>query len=368
MKDQPRILTISGSDSTGQSGIQSDIKTISAMGGCPFSVVTAITTRDSHEHSDNRVAQIFDVPCDIVIKQTQAICSDLRMDAVKIGLVRGVETIQSIRNQVYGCRRLVVAPGIFSTDGTFLSDDDSIFALMRYVIPEADLLMLRCRDAERMLGMTINSDASMIEAATRFRQMGAKWVMLRGGVHFPGQLISLILGSDADDAHTYTQRFFSSHNTEGWLQKGVSGALSAAITTRLGMNDDVLTALDNAHEYMHSQVVYAQKREGFRPVDIYNQFVTLITEHYAEAHDVRFYADRLAITPRYLTRVTNQISGDTPKDIINKYLTARANVMLKTTRLTLQEVADSLGFKSQARLTEFIKKSTGKSPGEFRFT
>lgn len=333
-----------------------------------MSAVTCITTRDSLTAAAGKVMQIHDLPAEVVANQTAAIIEDLRPESVKVGLVRGAETVRAIRHEVVGCRHLVLAPGIYATDGTMLVGDDTIEALKLYLIPEAELLMLRCRDAERLLGMQIASDEQMLEAARRFRSMGARWVMLRGGRHFEGHLIALAYGSDEENPEQCAQKFFTSHNTEGWSQRGVGGALSAAITTRLGMGDDVPSAIINAHEYMHSQVVYAHKLEGPRPVDIHNEFVTLVAQNYQKAHDVAFYADRLAITTRYLTRVTNQVADRTPKSVIDNYLMLRARILLSTTRMTLQEIADSLGFGTQALFTKFFQKHQGMSPGEFRFS
>lgn len=367
MRSQSSVLTISGSDSTGLSGIQADIKTIAALGGHPLTAVTCITTCDLHRLPAGKVMQIYDLPASVVSSQAAAIIEEFRPASVKIGLVRGAATVYAIRQEIVACRHLVLAPGIYATDGTLLVDDETIEALKHYLIPEAELLMLRCRDAERMLGMTITNDDEMILAARQFRQMGARWVMLRGGQHLPGHLIALAYGSDEEQPQQYAQKFFTSVNTEGWSQRGVGGALSAAITTRLGMGDDVPSAIINAHQYMHSQVVYAQKVDGPRPVDIHNEFVSLVAQNYRKAHDVAFYADRLAITTRYLTRVTNQVAERTPKSVIDNYLMLRARILLSTTRMSLQEVADYLGFGTQALFAKFFQKHQGMSPGEFRF-
>lgn len=368
MLTQSSILTISGSDSTGLSGIQADIKTIAALGGQPLSTVTCVTSRDSRVLAAGKIMQIYDLPADVVASQTAAIIEDIRPASVKVGLVRGAETVRAIRQEIVACRHLVLAPGIYATDGTMLVDHETIEALKCYLIPEAELLMLRCKDAELMLGMTIGNDDDMLEAARRFRQMGARWVMLRGGRHFEGHLIALAYGSDQEAPEQCAQKFFTSVNTEGWSQRGVGGALSAAITTRLGMGDDVPSAITNAHEYIHSQVVYARKVEGPRPVDIHNEFVSLVAQNYRSAHDVAFYADRLAISTRYLTRVTNQVADRTPKSVIDNYLMLRARILLSTTRMSLQEVADYLGFRTQALFTKFFQKHQGMSPGEFRFS
>ena len=161
--------------------------------------------------------------------------------------------------------------------------------------------------------------------------------------------------------------FFTSYNVDGWQRHGVAAALSAAITTRLGMGDDVPTAVRNAHDFIHSQVVYAKPDEmGGRAIDIYNRFVSLVAESYRQAHDVKFYADRLCITTRYLSQITDRVVGKSPKQIIADYLLSEAKTYLDTTRLSIQEVADRLGFSSQALFCKFFKSQEKTSPSDYR--
>ena len=350
------ILTIGGSDSTGESGIQADIKTIAALGGRALTAVTCITLQ-----REGRIAEITNLPAELVMNQVEAIISDAHPKAIKIGLVCDADVVRQIRNEVIACRNLVVAPGIYSSDGSQMADELTVAAIRKYLIPEARLLMLRCRDAEKMLGMSIATDDDMKLAASRLHDMGAEWVLLRGGQHTNGRLTALLCGNG-------TQQFFTSYNTEGWQRHGVAGALSAAITTRLAMGDDVPTAIRNAHDYMHSQVVYAKVDDdrARRPVDIYNAFVSLVAEHYTRAHDVSFYADRLCITSRYLSQTTDKVVGKSPKLIIADYITSEAKTYLRTTRHDIKEIANCLGFASVSAFSKFFRKNEGQSPGEYR--
>ncbi len=340
------ILSINGSDSTGQAGIGADIQTIAALGGYAVSAVSCVGD--------------YSLPSDTVLKQVGDIISTLHPKAIKVGLVTDSETVRRLRDEVIACRRLVVAPGIFDADCKPMVSDDVVEATKRHLVPEALLLMLRCRDAEKMLGISIRTDDDMLEAARLLHEMGAEWVLLRGARHIKGRLIALLYGQNKT-------QFFSSYNTEGWQKHGVAGALSAAITTRLGMGDDVPTAVRNAHDFIHSQVVYAKPDEmGGRSIDIYNRFVSLVAEHYRTAHDVAFYADRLCITTRYLSGVTDKVVSKSPKQIIADYIMSEAKTYLGTTRLTIQEIADRLGFSSQVLFCKFFKAQEKTSPSDYR--
>ncbi len=340
------ILSINGSDSSGQSGIGADIQTIAALGGYAVSAVTCIGD--------------YTLPSDVVLKQAEKSISTFHPKAIKVGLVTDSETVRMLHDEVIACRRLVVAPGIYDAEGRQMVSDDVIEAIARYLVPEALLLMLRCRDAEKMLGISIRTDDDMLDAARLLHEMGAEWVLLRGARHIKGRLIALLYSQNKT-------QFFSSYNTEGWQKHGVAGALSAAITTRLGMGDDVPTAVRNAHDFIHSQVVYAKPDEtGGRSIDIYNRFVSLVAEHYRTAHDVAFYADRLCITTRYLSGVTDKVVGKSPKQIIADYIMSEAKTFLDTTCLTIQEIADRLGFSSQVLFCKFFKSQDNMSPSDYR--
>ncbi|MBR4130230.1 MAG: bifunctional hydroxymethylpyrimidine kinase/phosphomethylpyrimidine kinase [Bacteroidaceae bacterium] len=356
MRKATPILSISGSDSTGQSGIQADIQTIAALGGHALTAVTCISD--------------FALPSEVVLAQVSSIISTFHPKAIKVGLVTDAETIRLLRNEVIATRRLVVAPGIFDADGKQMIDDEAIKAIARYLVPEALLLMLRCKDAEKLLGLSIKTDDDMLEAAKQLRDMGAEWVLLRGGQHTKGRLTALLFGPEKDNVQSsmFNVQWFSSYNTQGWQKHGVSGALSAAITVRLGMGDDVPTAIRNAHDFIHSQVVYAKDTDekSRRSIDLYNAFVSLVAEHYREAHDVSFYADKLCITTRYLSQITDNVVGKSPKQIIADYLMSEAKSYLETSRLTIQEITDKLGFSSQALFCKFFKNQANASPTEYR--
>ena len=366
------ILSISGSDSTGLSGIGADTQTIAALGGYAVTAVTCISS--SLPQSIDRKG-CFPLPPDIVISQVSSIVNKLHPKAIKVGLVTESETIRLLRDEVIASPRLVVAPGIFDSDGNQMIEDNAISAILKWLVPEALLLMLRCKDAEKMLGLSIKTDNDMTEAAQRLHEMGAKWVLLRGGQHTKGRLTALLYGplqreKDSPELSSSGGRglFFTSYNTDGWQRHGVAAALSAAITVRLGMGDDVPTAIRNAHDFIHSQVVYAKENDekNRRAIDIYNAFVNLVAAHYTKAHDVSYYADRLCITTRYLSQVTDKVVGKSPKQIIGDYITSEARSYLDTTRLSIQEIADRLGFSSQVLFCKFFKTQQGISPRDYR--
>lgn len=385
----PPILSITGSDSTGGAGVQADIRTVTALGGHALTAITAITIQDA-----GGIMRIHNLPADVVMAQVMSTMVDVRPKAIKIGMVRDATTIEYLSREIAGSSNIVLAPGMFSSNGVRLMSDEAVEAWKRYLIPMATLLQLRCSEAEVFLGMDIRTDEDMIEAARRFCHMGAKHVLLRGGHQTKGMVTALLYDNETlryetfhyetlryenpndnynpNDNHSlndnFNARFFSSHNTEGWQKHGVGGALSTAIATCLAMDGNIDEAIKRAHAYMHSQVVYSVSSGviNMRPADIYNQLMSLIADNYKTAHDVAFYADRLSITTRYLSQVTGKVVGKTPKQLISEYLIKEATILLRTTRLSIQEISDKLGFSSQVIMCKFFNQQVGCSPSEWR--
>lgn len=350
------ILSITGSDATGRSGVQSDVKTIWDLGGNALSAITAVAIQGSLG-----VQHVHDLPTDLVVGQVCSILEESHPSAVKIGLLCDTTTIVALGQLLKGVPRVVCAPGVLSTDGRRLADDAALEALKQHILPLAELLIIRCSEAELLLGRPITTDEDMLSAATTLQAMGVRWVMLRGGRLTEGRCTALLQGGGG-------HRFFSSYNIEGWLQHGVGGALSAAIATRMAFGDDVPTAVDKAHDYIHSQVVYAVRSDArrMRSSDLYNSMLSLVAQHYRHHHEVAFYADQLSVSTRYLGQMTNKYVGKSPKQVIDDYLLREAVVLLETSRLSVQEVSDRLGFSSQVAFCRFFKRHQGVSATEYR--
>ena len=350
------ILTITGSDGAGVVGIQADIRTISALGGYALTAITSVTT-----HDENGATSINDIPPEMIIGQVRAVVKEWHPKVTKIGLVRDVHTIKVLKKEIVASQKIVLVPGIFSSDGNQIIPDDAVAAIKKYLLPMATLLILRCNEAEKMLNILIKTDDDMIKAAQIFVNMGAESVMLRASKHSDGLLTALLYEKD-------TAHFFTSHNTEGWQRHGVGGALSSAIATRLAFGDDITTALDKAHDYMHKQVVYAVKErvQHSRKTVIYNKLMSILAENYNKSHDVRFYADKMCISTRYLSKVTNDVVGISPKQIILDYVMKEAKILLESTNFNIQEISDRLGFSSQSRFSSFFMKYEKCTPSDYR--
>ncbi len=359
MKKLLPILAVNGSDGTGASGIQADIRAIMAMGGYPLTALTTVTVQDSAG-----IVGFSDFEDALLLQQVDALMQDFSPKAVKVGLVRRAGVMRALRDRLVGCRHIVCAPGIVDAHGQSLMSDEAVQAYQRHLLPEAELLVLKCAGAERMTGLRIHDEATMLQAANQLLDMGPRAVFLRGGHCSEGLVTGLLLSSD-DTGHPC---FYTSPNTEGWQLHGVGGTLSSAIAARLAMGDAVVEAVSQAHQYLRSQVVYSAESvsHSYRQVELYNRLMEQVTQHYARQRDVAFYAAQLNVTPRYLSEVTARVAGKTPKQLIADYLMTEIEHRLQNRSLTIQEVARDVGFASQAAFAQFFRSQRGCSPSEFR--
>lgn len=355
----PPVLTITGSDSTGEAGIGADIRTISALGGRALMAITSVMVS-----TGKNVISAHDLPPQLVSEQIKTAMKDGIPRAVKVGMVRDEHTISLLPEQLLAIPKRVMIPSVIDSQGRRILSSQALDAWLKYLLPLSTLLILRVKEAEIMLGRNISTDEELLQAAQQLRDMGAKAVMMRGGHTREGFLTALLL-------HEGGHRFFTSRNTEGWQRHGVSGALSSAIATRYALGDDTTEAVSNAHTYLHSQVVYAVSPShngtyALRSADVYNSFISLIAEHYNSEHSIAFYASNLCVSPRYLCSITDKMVGRSPKQILSDYLLQEASTLLTSTRLTVQEISIRLGFPTQAEFARFFSKQHGCSPMAFR--
>lgn len=96
--------------------------------------------------------------------------------------------------------------------------------------------------------------------------------------------------------------------------------------------------------------------------EIFISFYALLQKNYIEQHNIGFYADSLNITTTYLSRIVKTISGRTVMEYINEMLAIEATWLIKSTNLTVAQIADRLNFSTSAAFDKFYKRMRGYSP------
>lgn len=110
-----------------------------------------------------------------------------------------------------------------------------------------------------------------------------------------------------------------------------------------------------------------QQPEGIsRQEELFKRYVLLIHEHCTEHREVNFYANKLCISSRYLSKVVQNVTGTTAKSIIDKHVILEMRAMLKSTTLSVQEISNLMHFPDQSFFGRYFKKHTGMSPLKYR--
>ena len=102
-----------------------------------------------------------------------------------------------------------------------------------------------------------------------------------------------------------------------------------------------------------------------RQEEIFHRFIKLVEKNYTVERNIGFYADKLCITPKYLSQLIYKASGIYAGDHIDNYVIAEAKMLIKSRKYTIAQVSDMLNFTSQAYFGRYFKKHTGMTPLEF---
>ncbi len=185
MSPPPVALSIAGSDPSGGAGVQADLKTFSALGVYGTCVITALTAQNT-----SGVSGIHVVPPDFVVQQLETLVSDVRLDAVKIGMLATADLAHAVAAFLSGHpqREVVLDPVMVATSGDRLLEDDAVEAL-RSLLPMASVVTPNLAEAALLLGEPVATTVEEMrcQAAALVRGVGARRVLLKGGHLEAGQ-------------------------------------------------------------------------------------------------------------------------------------------------------------------------------------
>lgn len=117
--------------------------------------------------------------------------------------------------------------------------------------------------------------------------------------------------------------------------------------------------------YTTKEVNRADKKL-IRGEEIFKKFMSLLFEYYKTERSVQFYAEKLNITPKYLSKVIRETSFKPPSDLIDEMVITAAKALLKSSNLTVAQIADELNFANPSFFGAYFKKRVGMTPLEYR--
>ena len=220
-------LTIAGSDSSGGAGIQADIKTMCANGVFAMSAITALTAQNTCGVTD-----IMEASPQFLKEQLDCIFTDIRPDAVKIGMVSSGALIETIADSLkqHGAERIVVDPVMAATSGARLIDEEAIATLKERLLPLAMLITPNIPEAQ------------ILQAARHIQQRYSCSVLIKGG-------------HQINDANDYLQtadhgQWFYGKRIDNPNTHGTGCTLSSAIAANLAKGFTLDEAIRRAKEYI----------------------------------------------------------------------------------------------------------------------
>lgn len=241
---QPNVLSIAGSDPSGGAGVQADLKTFNALGVYGMAVITALTAQNTQG-----VSGVYDVSAGFVKDQLKAVFDDIRVDAVKIGMLARADIVEVVADVLdyYQPEHIVLDPVMVATSGDALIDQSALEVMKERLFPLSSIITPNIPEAEKILRKVVMNQE---QSAQALLEQGSRAVLLKGG-HLKGEIIYDAL-SFAGGLKVFELPRVDTENTHG-----TGCTLSAAIAVYLAKGEGMEQACWNAKQYVHQCLLRA---------------------------------------------------------------------------------------------------------------
>jgi hydroxymethylpyrimidine/phosphomethylpyrimidine kinase len=261
------VLSIAGSDPSGGAGIQADLKAFSARGTYGMAALTALTAQNTRG-----VTAIQALLPDFVRAEIDAVFADIRVDAVKIGMIANAEIAGAVADALApyaGTMPIVLDPVMVAKGGSPLLAPDAKDAVIERLLPLATLVTPNLPEAAALLGEPeAVTREEMAEQAMRLLQRGPKAVLVKGG-HLETADSPDVL-ADASGLTWLEGKRIATRNTHG-----TGCTLSSAIAAELAKGASIVSAVTVAKTYLVEAIAKADRLyvgSGHGPVHHFVEF------------------------------------------------------------------------------------------------
>ena len=170
-------LSIAGFDPSGGAGIQADLKAFNSLGVHGTTVVTCITVQNTQ-----RVTDIYKIPLNIIKKQFDILIEDIKIDAVKTGMLYNLEIVKCISKKIKKHKlKVIVDPVIAATSGDALSDKNFVNSMKKELLPYTYMITPNIHEAQVLSKKKILTLEDVKKACTIIHKMGPQYVLITGG-------------------------------------------------------------------------------------------------------------------------------------------------------------------------------------------
>ena len=181
--------------------------------------------------------------------------------------------------------------------------------------------------------------------------------------------LPVIQNSILTEAYTRNGILFSCNNTE-WTRVShffslLWDILHCSPYRRETVQHLIVSLLYNL-KYIHEHTCKSTPARLSRQEELFRRFIALVNQHSKHERSVNFYADKLCLTPHYLSSVIRETSGQTVMQWINQAVILEAKVLLKHSNLLVFQISDELNFPNPSFFSKFFKRMTGMTPAEYQ--
>lgn len=251
----PNVLTIAGIDPSGGAGLLADVKAMSALGVYAAGVPTALTAQNTRG-----VSGVLGIPAGFVAEELEAVFSDLRIDAVKIGMLNDAEVIETVARALerWAPPWVVLDPVMIAKSGDALLRPEALDALKSRLLPLAHVATPNLPEAAALLGdARPAADRAGMEATGRrlCEAFGTPWVLVKGG-HLGGPVSpDCLVGPEGVE-------WFEAPRTQTKNTHGTGCTLSSAAAALLARTGNVPEAVRLAKDYLTGAVANADRLDA----------------------------------------------------------------------------------------------------------
>jgi len=241
----PTVLTIAGFDPYGGAGIQIDLKTIHVLGAYAFTATTAITAQNSQG-----VTGLEAVSPEMLHLQLSTLLKDIRVDAVKIGMLATTSLIEVVVEVLkkYNLPNIVLDPVMISSSGKPLLELDAIEMMVKELFPLCALITPNLMETNTLLGTNYQGKKEeSLEMAEGLFSLGANAVLLKGGHGCEEEAVDCLV--DASGVAC-----FSTPRVETTHTHGTGCILSSAIATQLAHHKSLKTSVQEAKNFLYGKM------------------------------------------------------------------------------------------------------------------
>ena len=240
-----KVLTIAGSDSSGGAGIQADLKTFYKFGVWGLTVITSLTAQNS-----KGVLKSIPVDSNFLYKQIEAVATDIKIDAVKIGMLLTEENVLAVAKAIedFKLKNIVLDTVLSSKNGKKLLSDKGIQYMKEFLIPKVNLITPNIPEAEILINSKIKTVKDVKRAAIDLKNLGAKAILIKGG-HLENSKF-------ATDILYFENKFieFKYPYIKGIHPKGTGCTLSSAIASSLAKGLDLKSSIEVAKTFLYGSI------------------------------------------------------------------------------------------------------------------